>query len=121
GEILRRMPQLLLGLIGCGVVFALIIRADLGLDPWNVLHQGISDHTGIAIGAVTVVLSFLILFAWIPLRERLGLGTIANSILIGVTIDVTLPLLPEPQSLVWRWAMLITGLVFAGPCIGAYI
>lgn len=120
-ETLRRMPQLVIGLVGCGLVFSLIIRADLGLDPWNVLHQGIADHTGIAIGTVTIVLSFLILVGWIPLRERLGLGTIANSILIGATMDVVLRFLPEPEGLLWRWTLLVTGLALAGPFIGAYI
>lgn len=121
GEILRRLPQLVAGLVGCGVAFSLIIRAGFGLDPWNVLHQGIADHSGFAIGTVTILLSFVILIGWIPLRERVGVGTILNSILIGATIDLVLPRLPETDALGWRIAYLVVGVALAGPVIGAYI
>ena len=120
-ETLRRLPRLMAGLIGCGIVFSLIIASDLGLDPWNVLHQGVSDLTGVEIGTVTVVLSFVILLLWIPLRERPGLGTIANALTIGTTMDVVLDLLPTPTSLVARSAYLAVGLVLAGPAIACYI
>lgn len=120
-EVLRRLPQLLAGLVGCGVAFSFIIAADLGLDPWNVLHQGLADRTGSSIGVVTVLLSFVVLLGWIPLRERVGIGTIANALIIGTTIAATLRILPEPAGLAARWGFLAVGLALAGPVIGAYI
>lgn len=111
----------MLGLVGCGVAFGFIIRADLGMDPWNVLHQGIADHTGTSIGFITIVVSFAVLLGWIPLRERVGVGTIANSFTIGLTIDAVMRVFPEPTTLVARWGYLIFGLALAGPVIGAYI
>lgn len=120
-ETIRRLPQLVGGLIGCGVAFSLIIHAGFGLDPWNVLHQGIADHSDLAIGTVTIILSFVILIGWIPLRERVGVGTILNSILIGATIDAVLPRLPETDAMAGRIAYLVVGVALAGPVIGAYI
>lgn len=120
-ELRRRLPPLLAGLVLCGTAFAFVVRASLGLDPWNVLHQGVSRHTGISIGMVTVLVGVVVLLGWIPLRERLGIGTIANAILIGVTMDVVLALVPEATTLPVRWTYLAVGLVLAGPGIGMYI
>ncbi|MCB1003401.1 MAG: hypothetical protein KDB35_04360, partial [Acidimicrobiales bacterium] len=120
-ETRRRLPRLLLGLVLCGVGLSLLVRAELGLDPWDVFHQGVSDRTGIPIGRVTVLTSLVVMFGWIPLRQRLGLGTIANALIIGSTVDATLPLLPEVSSPAGRWALLVGGLVLVGPGIGLYI
>jgi uncharacterized membrane protein YczE len=120
-EVRRRLPPLFVGLILCGFAFACIVQADLGLDPWDVLHQGISDLTGIPIGMVSVLVGLVVVLGWIPLRQRLGIGTIANALIIGTTMDLVLPLLPEAGDPRTRWALLLTGLVVAGPGIGMYI
>lgn len=116
-----RLPRLVAGLVLCGVAFAGIVAADLGLDPWDVLHQGVSEHTGVPIGLVTTLVGFTVLIAWIPLRERIGLGTIANALIIGTVVDRVLPLLPDTESLPARWALLLAGLALVGPGIGLYI
>jgi len=120
-EVRRRLLPLIAGLILCGIAYGCIVQADLGLDPWDVLHQGISDRTGIPIGTVSVLVSFVVILGWIPLRQRLGLGTVLNAILIGTTMDVVIPLLPDPSSTAQQWGLLVAGLVIAGPGIGMYI
>lgn len=120
-ETRRRLPRLFAGLVLCGVAFGFIVEAGLGLDPWDVLHEGISDRTGVPIGLVTTLVGFVVLFAWIPLRERIGIGTIANALIIGTVMDLVLPLLPDTDSLVGRWTMLVAGLALIGPAIGLYI
>ncbi len=120
-EVLRRLPQLVSGLVLCGVAFGLTVQADLGLDPWDVLHQGIADRIGMSIGNVSVLVGLAVLVGWIPLRERIGIGTVLNTLIIGLTMDVALRVLPEAGSTVSRWTMLVTGLVVAGPGVGLYI
>lgn len=109
------------GLVLCGIAFACIVQADLGLDPWDVLHQGISDHTGIQIGQVSVLVGLVVVFGWIPLRQRLGIGTVANALIIGSVMDLVIPILPTAGDLRTRWILLVVGLVIAGPGIGMYI
>ncbi|MFN8017764.1 MAG: hypothetical protein U0P45_06545 [Acidimicrobiales bacterium] len=121
GEVRRRIVPLVVGLVLCGIAFACIVEADLGLDPWDVLHQGVSDHTGIPIGTVSVLVGVVVVLAWIPLRQRLGLGTVLNALLIGLTMDVVLPHLPDPTTTAERWAYLVAGLIIVGPGIGMYI
>lgn len=120
-ELLRRLPRLLLGvvLLGCGI--APVVRAELGLSPWDVLHQGIADVTGISFGIVTVLVGVVVLVAWIPLRQRMGLGTIVNTVLVGLTIDVALAVIPTVESLPVRWAMLLGGIVVSAAGMALYI
>ncbi|MGI8755305.1 MAG: YczE/YyaS/YitT family protein [Acidimicrobiales bacterium] len=120
-EVWRRLPRLLVGLVLCGVAFGAIVRADLGLDPWDVLHQGVSEHTGISIGLVSVLVGVVVVLGWIPLRERPGIGTVANAIIIGTVMDQVLAVLPAHPSTAGRWALLVAGLVVIGPGIGMYI
>ncbi len=120
-ELRQRSPRLLVGLVLCGVAFSLPIRAGLGVDPWDVLHLGIAHRTGIPVGTVSVLVGLVVLLGWIPLRERVGIGTIANTIIIGVVIDIVLPRLPTAHSPAARWAMLLSGVALAGPGIGLYI
>lgn len=120
-EIRRRIIPLLVGLVLCGIAFACIVQADLGLDPWNVLHQGVSDLTGISIGMVSVLVGLVVVIGWIPLRQRLGIGTLANALVIGSTMDIVIPVLPEAGDTRTQWILLLTGLVVAGPGIGMYI
>jgi uncharacterized membrane protein YczE len=117
----ERVPRLVAGLVLCGLGIAFMVAADLGLAPWSVLDQGVSEHTGIPIGTVSIIVGALVLAAWIPLRERPGLGTVLNVILIGTTIDVALLVLETPASLAGRLAYLAVGVFLWGPGTGLYI
>jgi uncharacterized membrane protein YczE len=117
----ERVPRLIAGLVLCGLGIAFMVAADLGLAPWSVLDQGISEHTGIPIGTVSIIVGALVLAAWIPLRERPGLGTVLNVLLIGTTIDVALLVLDTPSSLAGRLAYLAVGVFLWGPGTGLYI
>jgi uncharacterized membrane protein YczE len=97
------------------------VRSRLGLDPWDVFHQGLSIQSGIAIGTVTILVGAVVLVLWVPLRQRPGIGTIANVVLVGVALDATLAVLPVPVDLRVRWACLIAGIVLNGIATGAYI
>jgi uncharacterized membrane protein YczE len=102
---------LLAGLIGYGFSMAVMVRAGLGLDPWDVFHQGLARHTGMTIGIASAVVGVAVLLAWIPLRNRPGIGTIANVIVIAVTVDAGLSLLGTPISLPVRIAMMVGAVV----------
>ncbi|MBA2768785.1 MAG: hypothetical protein H0U35_06590 [Sporichthyaceae bacterium] len=116
-----RPVQLLVGLWLFGASVALLVRAGLGLDPWDVLHQGISSRTGISIGAVVVATSVVVLVLWIPLRQRPGIGTLANVVLVGLALDLTLAVLPTPAGLPWRVAFLLAGILGNAIATGLYI
>ena len=120
-ETRRRLPRLVFGLVLCGVGLSLLVLAELGLDPWDVLHQGIADHTGIPIGTVSILTGVVVLLAWIPLRERIGLGTMLNVVLIGLTIDATLVVLDPPGALAVRVAFLLAGTLAFAVGSGFYI
>jgi uncharacterized membrane protein YczE len=117
----ERVPRLIAGLVLCGLGIAFMVAADLGLAPWSVLDQGISEHTGIPIGTVSIIVGALVLAAWIPLRERPGLGTVLNVLLIGTTIDLALLVLDTPASLAGRLGYLALGVFLWGPGTGLYI
>ena len=106
-----RAAALLVGLSGYGFSMAVMVRAGLGLDPWDVFHQGLARHTGMTIGTASAVVGVAVLLAWIPLRNRPGIGTIANVIVIAVTVDAGLWLLPTPTSLPVRIAMMVGAVV----------
>ncbi|MFJ9848676.1 YitT family protein [Streptomyces sp. NPDC101150] len=117
----RRLVQLYAGLVLYGVSMGLMLRADLGLEPWSVLNQGISRHTGLTIGTVTIVSGALILLLWIPLRQRPGLGTVSNVVILGLVMDATLALVPELPSLGARIPLLAFAVVLNGAATGLYI
>src|SRR5690606_31745805 len=98
-----------------------MVAADLGLAPWSVLDQGISDRTGIPIGTVSIFVGAVVLLAWLPLRERPGLGTILNVLLIGLTIDLALLVLATPEAMGARLAYLAVGALLWGPGSGLYV
>jgi uncharacterized membrane protein YczE len=102
-----RGTALLVGLMGYGFSMAVMVRAGLGLDPWDVFHQGLAGRTGMTIGIASAVVGVAVLLAWIPLRNRPGIGTVANVIVIAVTVDAGLALLPEPNDLAIRIAMML--------------
>jgi uncharacterized membrane protein YczE len=104
-----------------GVSLAMFIRAGLGLDPWDVFHQGVSGKIGWSIGTVVVVVSFLVLILWIPLRQMPGFGTLANAVLVGVFADVGLALIPAFSHLGGQIAMLAGAVVLNGIASACYI
>ena len=120
--IVRRWLFLMLGLALFGGSLGLVVRAGFGLAPWDVFHQGVSDQLGWSLGTVIVLTSFLVVLAWIPIRERPGLGTVANALLVGFWVDVSLALIPDPiASWTVRVALLATGIVVNGLATGLYI
>jgi uncharacterized membrane protein YczE len=116
-----RLIQLVGGLLLFGVSLALLVRSRLGLDPWDVFHQGLAIRSGIPIGTVSILAGAVVLLLWIPLGQRPGIGTIANVILVGLALDATLVMMPVPTDPGVRWAFLIVGIVLNGIATGAYI
>jgi uncharacterized membrane protein YczE len=112
---------MLVGLAAFGVSIAFQVRAGLGLDPWDVFHQGIARRTGLSIGTCVVIVGAVVLALWIPLRLRPGVGTVSNVIVIGVAANAALQLLPQPTVITSRLAFLAFGIVLCGVATGAYI
>ena len=117
----RRYAQLGIGLALFGFSLALMVRAELGLPPWDVLHQGVAERTPLTFGTVVIGFSLLVMLGWIPLRQRPGVGTIANAIGVGLFVDASLWLLPEVEHLGLRIAMLIGGIALCGWSTGLYV
>jgi len=117
----RRLAQLYAGLVLYGASMALQIRAGLGLDPWDVFHQGVADRTGLSFGTVVIITGAVVLLAWIPLRQRPGFGTVSNVFVIGIAVDATLAVLPHAGSAPVAVAMLLAGVGLNGLAGGAYI
>lgn len=121
GKLGRRLPQLTVGLVLYGVSLGLMVRGDIGLAPWDVLHSGLIRHVPITLGQAVVLMSFVVLLLWIPLREQPGIGTIANALIVGLSADATLWLLAEPTALAARIALMVSGVVLCGLASGLYI
>ena len=117
----RRLPQLFGGLVLYGTSMAMQLRATLGLDPWDVFHQGVARHLPVTFGTVVAITGVAVLLLWIPLRQRPGIGTVANVIVIAVSVDVALALIAEPTGLPARIALLVAGIVLNGVASAAYI
>jgi uncharacterized membrane protein YczE len=117
----RRLVQLYAGLVLFGVSMALLVRAQLGVIPWDVLHQGLSRQLGVSMGTVVIAVSLVLLLAWIPLRERPGLGTISNALVIGLTLDATLALLPPVDAVPLRVLLVLTGVLLNAVATASYI
>ncbi|MET8815490.1 hypothetical protein ABZW47_26245 [Streptomyces sp. NPDC004549] len=117
----RRLVQLYGGLALYGASSALLVRADLGMEPWNVLHQGLARLTGLSMGVVLTIVGALVLLLWIPLRQRPGLGTVSNVLVIGFALDATLSVLPAVHGIVARVLLLVAGIVLNGAATGLYI
>ncbi len=120
-ELRRRLPRLVVGLVVMGMGLAFMIRANLGLGPWDVLHQGIAERIGLPIGTVVILVGLVVLVGWIPLRERMGVGTIANAVVIGVVIDLTMLAVPDLEGLAVRGVALVGGILAMGVGTGIYI
>ena len=117
----RRLAQLYAGLVLYGLSGALLVRARLGLDPWDVLHQGLARHLGLAIGTVVVLVAAVVMLFWIPLRQWPGLGTVSNAVLIGVSMNGALQVLPTGYPLPARIVEMVGGVVLCGIATGMYI
>jgi uncharacterized membrane protein YczE len=109
-ELSRRLLQLYAGLAAYGVSMALLVRSSLGNMPWDVLHQGLARWLHLSLGTLTVVVGALVLLAWVPLRQRPGLGTVSNVVVIGVVVDAVLAVLPGPSALAARIAFAAAGI-----------
>jgi uncharacterized membrane protein YczE len=117
----RRLLQLFTGLAMYGLSLAMFIRAGLGLDPWDVFHQGLAGRTGLSIGAVVIIVSFLVLLLWIPLKQWPGFGTLCNAVLVGVFADIGLALMPGFSHLGGQIALLAGAVVLNGVASACYI
>lgn len=117
----RRVIQLLVGLFLYGAGCALTIEAGLGVDPWTVFAQGLSVRTGIGIGWITNIVGFFVLLLWIPLRQKPGIGTIANILLVGTSMQLVLGVVPPISGLIAQIAVLLAGIVVVAIASGLYI
>jgi uncharacterized membrane protein YczE len=117
----RRVVQLFAGLLLYGASMAIMVESALGLNPWDVFHQGLSKATGISFGWVVLLVGIPILLLWIPLRQRPGFGTIANLLVVGFAADGALAVLPEAGSIPVRVGYLTAGILLNGLATGLYI
>lgn len=121
GRIGRRLVNLYVGLVLLGASGAWMVEAHLGLIPWDVLHQGVADHTDLSFGTVVIAVGVFVMMLWIPLRQAPGIGTISNAILVGLAADATLYLLPTPRTLPVRATLLVLGVVGNAIATALYI
>ena len=117
----ERMARLLLGLFLYGIGIAMMVRAGIGLAPWDVLTQGISLRSGLSFGLVMVLIGVGVLLLWIPLREKFGIGTVLNALLIGPSSELGLWAIPQAQGLLAQWMLFGAGLVLLAAATGIYI
>ena len=116
-----RIVQLNIGLVLFGVGIASMLQSNLGLPPWDVLHQGLAEQVGLTVGVWSIIISFAVLLLWLPLRERYGIGTVLNAIIIGVVIDLAALVIPEPGNVAIEVVMLAGGIFLIGLASGMYI
>ena len=121
GRLPRRLVQLFVGLTLFGLSMAMLIRAGLGMIPWDVLHFGLARHLPLSFGVIVILLSVVVLLLWIPLREMPGLGTVANALWVGVAADLSLALLPELTRLPAQIGLMAGGIVLNAVATGLYI
>ncbi|MGX1585787.1 membrane protein YczE [Microbacterium sp. NPDC055502] len=120
-DLAERLVQLVIGLMLYGIALAFMVRGGIGVAPWDVLALGVAGRSGLGYGAITVLVSIVVLLLWIPLRQRVGLGTLLNALLIGPSADLALLALPSPPN-VWIGApMFVFGLVLLAFATGLYI
>lgn len=121
GRLALRLPLLVVGLYLYGASLAMMVRGSLGVAPWDVLHVGVARFVPLTLGQTVIVMSFVVLLLWVPLGERPGLGTIANSFLVGLSTDLTLGVLDAPDAWWARVALLVGGVVLNAVATGLYI
>ena len=120
-ELRRRLPQLLVGIPVLGIGIGMTLQARLGVSPYDVLHQGIAHRTGLSVGTVVILVGMVVLLFWIPLRQRPGIGTVLNTLTVGLVIDLSLRGIPEPELLAARIPLLVVGILVTGLGMGLYI
>jgi uncharacterized membrane protein YczE len=120
-ELRRRLPLLVVGLFVLGFAIAVSVRAQLGVSPWDVFHQGIAKKTGISFGVVVVLTGLVVLLTWIPLHQRLGIGSVLNTLSVGFIANLGLYLIPVQHGLAVRIPLLLASLVMFGVGGGLYI
>jgi uncharacterized membrane protein YczE len=118
---LRRLTQLYAGLLMYGISASMLLLAGLGVDPWDVLHQGLSRRLGLGVGTWAIIVSVFVLLFWIPLRQRPGFGTVSNLIVVGLTIDAILATVAPVHGLGARVVVMCGGVLLNGIATGAYI
>ena len=121
GRLPRRLTQLVVGLFLYGASLALMVRGGLGLAPWDVLHSGLIEFIPIDLGQMVVVMSFVVLLLWIPLREKPGIGTVANALMIGTSADLVMAELPTQHHLVVRVLFTLGGIALCALATAMYI
>jgi uncharacterized membrane protein YczE len=121
GRLVHRVTQLLVGLVLFGVSMALLLRAELGLEPWGVLQYGLIQYVPMSYGLMSIVVSFVVLLLWIPLRQWPGLGTVLNAVVIGLAIDATLAVVPEVHGIGWRVLVMLAAILGNGVAGAMYI
>lgn len=117
----RRLIQLFAGLVLYGVSDSMLLLAGLGVDPWDVLHQGLARRIGLQTGTWAVIVGVGVLVLWVPLRQRPGFGTLCNVVLIGLVIDMVLAIVAPPRALPARAAVMVSAVVLNGVATGMYI
>lgn len=116
-----RLAQMMVGLTGFGLSLAMLLRSGLGGAPWDVLHAALAERAGLSVGTLSITVSFVVLLAWIPLREQPGIGTFANAIWVGLSIDLGMALLPPAPSLVPAVVLMVAGVLVNGVSCAVYI
>jgi uncharacterized membrane protein YczE len=109
------------GLVLFGIGIGLMLQSGLGVPPWDVLHQGLSRQFGLTVGMWSIIVSIIVLLLWIPLGERYGVGTLLNTVIIGLVIDITAVVFPFAGDALIAWVMLISGVIAIGVASGLYI
>jgi uncharacterized membrane protein YczE len=117
----RRLVQLYLGLVLFGVSSSMLLLAGLGVDPWDVFHQGLSRRLGLGVGTWAIIVGVAVLLLWIPLRQRPGFGTLSNVLVVGLVIDLMLDIVPPVHALPAQVVVMVGGVVLNGIATGAYI
>lgn len=121
GRLGRRLVQLALGLVLYGVSMAMVVRGALGAIPWDVLHTGLIQHVPVTFGQMSILLALVVLLMWIPLRQKPGLGTVANVFVVGLAADLALALIPPTTYLPWQMALMLVGIGLNGLATAMYI
>ena len=119
--VLLRLVRLSVGLVLYGASSALLVRAGLGLDPWDVFHQGLAGRIGLSLGAVVILVGALVLLVWIPLRQRPGIGTISNVVVVGLALDATMAVTGDAHGWAAQLAVMLAAIVLNGVATGLYI
>ena len=117
----KRLVALFTGLLLFGLSIALLVASGLGLDSWDVFHQGLARRTGLGLGTIVIVVGVVVLALWIPLRERPGFGTVSNAIVVGLALDAALVVLPEPETLAPQILFMVSGIFLNAVATSLYI